>query len=166
METTPLINSLDINYSTLTVCRRGEPRPFSRWTQSHVNQGFIWRPESVSFVTLDSEASCPHIKISLMLMGSYTAAEGAVRIIRLPFQSLTGGIEVTSPLSESWLVDLPADDYSLFFAIEVDPEGSVAEPWLYQLTFVKTLHGEPAQIVRADKDLIVPNQLDMSAEPA
>jgi hypothetical protein len=155
---------LNINYSTLAVCQQGISNPFSVWTQAHVNQGFTWRPQSVSFATLESDTSYPRIEVTVQ--DSYNDSTGALRIIRVPFQVTSQGIEVTSPLSESWRIVLPSGSYSIYFAIEVDANGTKEEPWLYRLAFVSVPHSEPAQILRAGEDLNPLGELDMSAEPA
>ncbi len=164
MEQAHWARQLNINYLTLTVCQQGLTNPFSRWTQTHTDQGFAWRHEAVSFAAFESDTSIPRVEIDLT--DSYTPASAAVRIIRVPFQVLSPGIEVTSPASESWIVEFPPSVYSLFYAIEGDPEGSDEEAWLYRLTFVPTIQAVPAEILRADAALSPPAHLAMSAEPA
>lgn len=166
MEQLRWTRQLNINYRTLTVCQHGVSNPFSVWTQTHVDQGFTWRPQSVSFATLESDSSSPRIGVAVQDSYSYSDSSRSLRIIRVPFQLTSQGIEVTSPLSESWQIELPPGNYSIYFAIEVDANGTKDEPWLYRLTFVGVSHSEPAQILRAGEDLNPPDELNMSAEPA
>lgn len=44
--------TLDISYSQLAVFQKGMENPFNDWEDTHVNQGFAWRPGSVSFGSL------------------------------------------------------------------------------------------------------------------
>ena len=164
MEQLRWTRQLSINYRTLTVSQQGISDPFSVWTQTHVNQGFVWRPQSVSFATLESDSSRPYIEVAMR--DSYTPPPDALRIIRVPFQATSQGIEVKSPLSESWRIGLLSGSYNIYFAIEVDINGVNEEPWIYRLAFVSVTHDEPAQILRADENLNPPDELDMSAEPA
>ena len=41
--------TLDISYSQLVVFQKGMENPFNDWENTHVDQGFAWRPGSVSF---------------------------------------------------------------------------------------------------------------------
>ena len=157
-------NQLSINYRTLAICQTALSNPFNMWAQTQIDQGFAWRPESVCFVTFESDTSCPRIEVSVK--EAYSGSQDAIRTLRVPFQVTAHGIEITSPLSDAWHIDLPIGIYSLFYEIEMDPNGLAEEPWLYKLTFMKVPHALPPLILRADNDLNPPNELDMSALPA
>ncbi len=161
-----LTKQLTINYRSLTVCHKGLTHPFNHWTQAHVEQGFTWRPESVTFATMESDVSCPRVELSVV--DGYTAPSAALRIIGVPFRVPAAGIEITSPVSDSWIIEPPPlpGIYSLFYSIEDDPGGSVDDPWRYCLTLVPKVHNMPATIARADAALHPPEHLVMSAEPA
>jgi len=47
---------LGILYTTIAVMQPGED--FNDWNNTHVNQGFSWRPMSVSFGTLSDRPLC------------------------------------------------------------------------------------------------------------
>lgn len=49
---------LEVDYNQVAVFSSGLANPFNDWEERHVGQGFSWRPESVSFRTLENG---PHL---------------------------------------------------------------------------------------------------------
>ena len=171
--------SLPIDYKSLIVHQRGLPFPFNRPTREHILQGFWWRPSSVTFRTLDPEEFIEQsILVDVEQNEPFSPDGAAVRVIGVPFDIGTEGVEVTSPISESWSIDLPPGHYALYFSVEPDEaimqkivQGGWEDPliqaaWIYHLTFVPA--SEPIQpaILRADDQITPPQQLLMDAEPA
>jgi hypothetical protein len=75
--------SLDISYSQVLVCAGDMANPFNDWTDPHVEQGFAWRPGSVSFMTLDEAGPMTIVVTDQDRVDPETSA--AQRIIRVPF---------------------------------------------------------------------------------
>lgn len=158
------IGRLTINYTTLTLCQANMDAPFNDWTATHVNQGFSWRPGSVSFGTMDTDAATAAVLTELC--PSYTPVPQALRIIKVPFAVGKQGVEITSPISDSLMIPIPEGLYALFFAIEPDETGKPVQPWKYHLVFVPAREPAPVEFIRADSELAPPQQLLMDAKPA
>lgn len=158
---------VSISYKTLTLHRAGIDLPFNDWSPTHIRQGFSWRPESVSFRTLDPEISSNMVVVDLR--DSYSPPPQARRVIRVPLSVDTRGIEVTSPVSDAWTIAIPPGHYALFFSIEpadAARQDGPGEAWGYHLTFVPSPENVPAEILRADDQLDPPGALLMEAQPA
>jgi hypothetical protein len=177
---------LSISYRTLAVFRPDlEPYPpFNDWTPTHVDQGFSWRPGSVSFQAIDpmdmlgpeetadadealgrDDDDWEGPTVLVQLRPTHTPEPDAVRIITVPFDVYDGGVVVTSPFADDWDLDMPAGQYALFFSIEPDIGGDPREPWRYRLTFVPVAEPTAPEILRADWELRPPKQLLMHAVP-
>jgi hypothetical protein len=158
--------TVDISYKTLTLHRAGLALPFNDWRPEHIRQGFSWRPESVSFRTVDPEVNTNRVEVSLR--DQYTPPPAARRIIRVPFEVGEAGVEVTSPVSDAWAIALPPGHYALFFAVEPDmaERNAYQQAWYSHLTLVPASAPVKAAILRADEELSPPHSLLMEAEPA
>ncbi|MGZ3638978.1 MAG: competence protein ComJ [Ktedonobacterales bacterium] len=181
--------TIGINYSQLTICQSDLRSPFNNWTQIHSNQGFTWRSGSVSFRTFDTDN--PEASVLVELRDSFIPQPLAVRIIEVPFDVGGTDAELTTPIGESWILDIPPGHYAVYFAIEPElegaqgvgggwsctstsmgydaDEGGTSESdavWHYHLTFVPSAERVQAAIIRADKQLSPPSTLLMDAEPA
>jgi hypothetical protein len=87
----------------------------------------------------------------------------------VPFDVEDAGVEVTSPVSDSWAVAIPPGHYALYFAIEpADAEKQAGQEgaWGYHLTFVPASAPVTAKFLRADEELEPPGELLMEAQPA
>lgn len=157
---------MSLSYRTLTICRAGLDLPFNDWKDAHIRQGFSWRPESVSFRTLEPEESSDEVVVDLR--ASYIPAPAARRILKVPFNVGDAGVEVTSPVSDSWAVAIPLGHYALFFAVVPSdvPEQAERGAWGYHLTFVPAPVSVEAEVLRADEELDPPRALLMEAQPA
>ncbi len=175
MENQRWAGTLPIFYRTLTIHQADLASPFNNWRQEHIRQGFTWRPGSVSFGTLDPDTITESLLVELN--DSYTPSRTARRVIKVPFEVGSAGVEVTSPVSYSWTLAIPPGQYTIFFAIEPDDtatqetyagasQAADAEAWRYHLTLVPTPEPATAEIIRADKELDPPATLLMEAEPA
>lgn len=151
---------LPILYNTLAVYQSGLTHPLNDWTPQHSCQGFSWRPGSVSFRTLDLDTISDPVIVEVS--NGYTLPPAARRVIRVPFEVGNTGVEVTSPVMDSWRLAVSRGIYALYFSIEsIDEEG-----WQYHLTLVPSHEPVAPEILRADDDLNPPQQLLMEALPA
>jgi len=151
--------SLEISYSQVSVFAAGLVNPFNDWTDQHVAQGFSWRPESVSFLTLDDAGT---LVVDVERGTAFdTAGSPAPRIIRVPFTvPESGRVEVAS-ISSSASLQIAPGGYELTFEHGRDEGGM----WC-KLHFKPTDDGLAAAILRADDQLHAGDELLMEAEPA
>jgi hypothetical protein len=152
--------SVEVSCAQLAVFDPTLAAPFNDWTDAHVNQGFAWRPGSVSFRTLDAAGSILVEVFRTRTLNESTSA--AERIIAVPFTVTEhGNIEVAS-IAGGVALELPAGEYELIFEHGRRP-GQGAWANLY-FTSVPT----PARphVIRADAELALPAVLIMTAEPA
>jgi hypothetical protein len=89
---------LEIDYNQVAVFSSGLANPFNDWEERHVGQGFAWRPESVSFRTLESG---PHVIDVVITEHVGPLSPGVIRAVEVPFEvPHHGRIEIAS-ISES-----------------------------------------------------------------
>jgi hypothetical protein len=151
---------LDISYSQLAVFWSSLQQPFNNWTQRHVDQGFAWRPGSVSFRTL-VEAGTHSVQVEIDDHAG-TISANAMRVIEVPFEvPADGTIEVAS-ISDSSQLMLPVGTYSLRCEfLGADEEGTEC----VRLVFARS-DDQHFAVVRADDELIVEQELLTTAEAA
>jgi hypothetical protein len=151
---------VDISYGQLAVFWSSLSQPFNDWKPEHVDQGFAWRPGSVSFRTLKEFG--PH-SVQVIISDVFgELADQAVRVIDVPFEVPdSGDIEIAS-ISDSVPLSLPAGKYCLRCEFHRDNSPNAHT---IKLIFAKS-EDEHFSIVRADAELIPKQELVMSAEPA
>lgn len=161
MKSEPLSFSLDVSHSQVAVFDSGLQQPFNGWTESHVNQGFAWRPGSVSFATIE-EAGRHSVSLDVV-SGNVGVSPEAIRVIQTPFEvPQTGAIEVAS-VSDSVPFSLPPGTYALRF--EYFCASAVSDPWI-RFIFIKMVNPS-FEILRADSGLSTKaGDLLLSAAPA
>jgi len=147
---------LTVSYAQIAVFQASLLNPFSDWTDTHVNQGFAWRPGSVSFRTKVDDG--PHEVVVACKAYADAPVEG-LRVIEVPF-SVTGSAPVViASIGDEFTVDLPEGSYALRFAIAADDARCI------ELSFLKV--DDPSfRVLRADADLRIDGPLLTSAEPA
>lgn len=156
MTRAPLL--LQVSYAQIAVFHAHLANPFNKWSDAHVNQGFSWRPGSVSFATLE-----PHGPIALTVTRSAPPDDGsAERTIVVPFSVPAGGDLEIATISASAHMHLAQADYALAFCHGRSPGGAM---WA-RLSFERVVGRVPARIVRADPALRPHTDLVMTAEPA
>jgi hypothetical protein len=152
--------SVEVSYAQLAVFDSTLAAPFNDWTDDHVNQGFAWRPGSVSFSTLDSAGA-----VLVEVFRSRTLDEsksGAERIIAVPFRVPEhGNIEVAS-ISGGLPLQIPPGEYELTFEHGRRPDQGM---WA-NLYFTSAPAPALPRVVRADAALVPPAVFVMTAEPA
>jgi hypothetical protein len=153
------INTMNVNvsYTQIAVFVAGIGSPFNNWTGAHVNQGFAWRSEAVSFRALkdgDTKIEIEH-KSQIALRG------GTIRAIQVPFSVPSSGELEIASIADGFRLEMPPGEYALIFEAGYD-ENLVQECFLSFVPAIKCT----AKVLRADADLAVPSSLLMTAEPA
>lgn len=140
--------------------------PFNSWEDDHIAQGFSWRPQSVSFSTLEEYGE---LTVEVQIVQSFQLREDALRIIRVPFHVAEEGTVVISNLAEERKISVPSGDYGLTFETGYLVDRAAicdGAPTWSRFTFTSSLAHHEAEVIRADYALSPPSQLLMRAEPA
>lgn len=147
---------LGILYTTIAVMQPNED--FNDWNETHYNQGFAWRSTSVSFGTLTDEPEC---KVIVKILDTLELNENASRVIRLPFEVGTSGVEIAS-IADRKEINLQEGTYQLLFNASPG-DGDTLDT--YEFVFIKSDAPQSA-IMKADDQLSPPAELLMEAKPA
>jgi len=151
---------LEVSHAQLAVFDAHLANPFNDWTDAHVDQGFSWRPGSVSFATLETTGS---IAVTLEPPGSVSPRDAPpIREILVPFTVPAHGKVEVATMSGSVPVQLPAGQYALTYRHGSSADGAMSAT----LSFAPATSPVTAEILRADDALKPPAQLVMTAEPA
>ncbi len=151
---------LDVSYSQVAVFDSALEHPFNLWTERHVQQGFCWRPGSVSFATL--EESGRHVIEVDVASDEVALSFDAVRIIETPFEVPQSGSTEFASISDSVAMELTPGSYTLRF--EYSPARDMSLP---RIKFVFVKSEKPSfKILRADSALNAADDLLLSALPA
>lgn len=151
---------LDVSYSQIVVFDSALVKPFNDWTDRHANQGFAWRPGSVSFRTIEENERY------LIEVAAHSSdvelSSDAARIIQVRFEiPASGSIEVAS-IADSMPLELPSGVYALRFECFQQESGS--EPRI-KLVFIR--RDDPKfEVLRADAELSVTGELLLTTSPA
>lgn len=146
-----------VAYSQIMVTDEALRKTGSMWTDVHVRQGFVWRPNAaVFFATLDEGGDVP---VEVLLRDELGVGLDALRAIRAPFVVTSG--RVTIGFTTTRTLDVPPGEYDVLFETgRTEP----AEGMWCRFTFAPA-SGQSAAIVRQDAELDPPAQLVMDAEP-
>ncbi|MEE4273254.1 MAG: competence protein ComJ [Thermoanaerobaculales bacterium] len=149
---------LDVSYGQIAIFDPALKNPFNDWSERHNQQGFSWRPGSVSFATIENAGE---MRVSVLSSEEFHQDGQAIRVIRVPFSvPAAGQIEVAS-IADSVLVEVAPGEYSLYFEHMVL---AAEEAMIANLVFLRRL--EEPKILLAD-DLLSPGYpLLMEAGPA
>jgi hypothetical protein len=151
---------ISVSYSQLAVFDHSLERPFNGWTDTHVAQGFSWRPGSVAFRTIEQGGQ--HLVTVGLEAQESDPAPDAIRIIDAPFEvPPSGAIEIGS-ISDSVLLELPSDIYQLRF--ECYERANGATPRVHLLFYRNS--NPRFEVVRADSELNPGADLLLIASPA
>ncbi|MBW4420286.1 MAG: competence protein ComJ [Myxacorys californica WJT36-NPBG1] len=167
--------SIGLDYSQMCIYDPSLEFPGNDWDDQHVDQGFTWRPFSVSFRTIGSDDDCD---IEIWDASEISIQPNAVRAIVVPFSvPMSGSIVITGGTSvvPEHELKLPSDEYALVFEYGLreeywqnpeyqEPDALFIPTWS-RLTFIPDRSVEP-RILRADSDLSPSYPLLMEARPA
>lgn len=152
--------TLEVSYTQLAIFDARLANPFNDWSDAHVNQGFSWRPGSVSFATLESSGP---IAVTVTRSAAASATDEAPeRAIRVPFSVPVHREVEIATISGSVPVQLPEGEYALVFRHGRSSDGAM---WA-TLAFEPMARPVTAEILRADAALTPPVELLMTAHPA
>lgn len=155
-----LLKSFDapILYSFITVYNVNLPNPFNDWTKKHVQQGFSWRPQSVSFGLVNDPIEA---RVSIFTEIEIKTKPFAERAILVPFVvTATGQVEITG-MDQGVRTELDAGNYALLF--ETGKSGNESA-WV-DFTFVRQEKVIPMILIR-ENALNPEEPLLMDAEAA
>lgn len=147
---------LIVSYSQIAVFQASLSNPFNDWTDAHIDQGFSWRPGSVSFKT--EVDGGPH-EVIIACTSYMDAPVEALRAIEVPFIVSGSDPVAIASIGDEFSVDIPEGSYALRFAIAADCVQRV------ELSFLKA-DTPDFRIVRKDVDLTLDSPLMTKAEPA
>jgi hypothetical protein len=149
--------ALDVSYSQISVFGTRVDRPFNDWTDEHVNQGFAWRPVSVSFGTLDDGGP---LRVRVSSAPFEPSSSTASRVIQVPFEVPPYGEVDVASIGQAVTLELPPGTYALVFEHGKDEHGMWA-----MFHFVRSDQVRP-EIIRADPEIHPAQVLVMTAQPA
>lgn len=152
---------IEVSYAQLVVFISSLERPFNDWTDQHVDQGFAWRPGSVSFRAL-TEAGPHDVDISVVKHVGLPA-DDAVRVIEVPFEVPEGDSVEVGSIGETISLPIQAGIYLLRceFLLPQDARGNGYARLLFSVKDSPNF-----TVVRADSDISIEGELLMMAEPA
>ncbi|MBC8164065.1 MAG: competence protein [Roseiflexaceae bacterium] len=133
-------------------------RPFNNWEPRHVAQGFVWRPGSVSYLTLDDGAV---LSVTIKSSPVVQVGRDCIRAIVVPFQVPSSGLIELASITESVQVQLASGNYALLCELGCADD---KHHWC-RLTFTPQLVYE-ATVLLADNSLLPTYPLLMEAEAA
>ena len=148
---------LDISYKQFAICNYNEEKPFSDWTEKHVEQGFTLRPQAIGIMTF--EADC---RLDVRIDMTNNFLENYSRIFVFPFEVKGNkGVEVAS-IGSSIDYNIPDGEYSLIIQLleKVDSTSCI-------LSFVnKSELDNTPRVVKADNVIIRKVDLILDAKEA
>lgn len=148
--------SLEISYSQIAVFDASLAHPFNTWTQEHFDQGFVWRPGSVSFRT---SVRTGQATVTVEHVDAASVREDAVLAIAVPFHLAGRSLEVAS-IFNGEVMEFGSGDYELVF--QTGKAGTL--PWV-ALQFI-TGSVESARLIKGREHLRATEPLLMTGGPA
>src|SRR6266404_659623 len=103
---------IDIFYCQIAVFQAGLKNPFNDWTETHVQQGFSWRAESVSFGTLDESGKAA---VYITIPKNLILKPNTIRAIKVPFTVPQNGLVEIGSVTETQTVEIDSGTYELLF---------------------------------------------------
>lgn len=147
---------LYVLYYQISVFNPDLAYPFNDWRPQHVQQGFSWRSESVSFGTIE----CGDVNVEVKTDQQIVLEFWAQRAIIVPYKVSASNVIEIATIVNSKKVKLDSGSYSLLY------QHSFREEKLRcSFTFVNNNNIEP-NIMIADPKLNPIYPLLMDAEPA
>jgi hypothetical protein len=107
-----------VTYRQITLFNTNLKDPFNEWTKAHIQQGFSWRPSSVSFDTLEDgkfEVKYKCLDPTTKIYSETIENPDAIRIIRVPF-NVYEKVEIAS-ITESKIIEIDHKEYDLLYLL-------------------------------------------------
>lgn len=150
---------VNVSYSQIAVFLEGMEQPFNDWTDKHVEQGFAWRPGSVSFRTLDEAGA---MEVTTDIPSGYQNNSEATRIIAVPFRVPSDTRVEVASIADNRPLDIPPGEYRLIFE---NGREAASAMWC-RLMFERVDEPVSPEVLRADDALSPSEPLLMHADPA
>lgn len=150
--------TLEVTHGQIAIFDARLATPFNDWTDAHVQQGFAWRPGSVSFATLDDG----QLTVTVAPPTAPLDDDTVERAIRVPFTVPAHGDVEVATIVDAVRLQLEPGEYALTFR---HGQSSPDDLWV-TLTFEPVATAVKAEVLRADPTLRPPAVLLMSARPA
>ena len=150
--------SFYVSYSQLAVFDPSLQNPFNDWEPVHVSQGFSWRPQSVSFRTLEETG---RMTLDVQISDRIELLDRSIRAIQVPFEVGASGVVEVASITDGTVVEIPTNDYALIFEHGLDDRQLM---WS-RISFVPTKQAR-FQVLRKDPELNPPAPLVMRANAA
>ena len=129
-----------LSYGQVCVFDPALEHPYNDWNAAHTEQGFSWRPGSVSFAAQPADAE---VTIEIQNGGALPDAEHSLALIRVPFDVPPSGVIEVGSIMSGVEVCLPAGAYALYFLHPLATGG------LFRLTFISAKGAQPAVLKEA-----------------
>jgi hypothetical protein len=149
--------TMTVSYSQIAVFDGRLDQPFNDWSDTHVRQGFSWRPNSVSFRTIIDGGKA---EVSVEEKTKLVVSSKCVRAITVPFVVVSDGQYEIATITESHPISLDPGNYQLVF----ETGNREGVNWI-RLSFVKDGDQAPSILV-TDAELKPQVPLLMTAKPA
>lgn len=151
---------ISVSHSQIAIFDRILDRPLNKWTAARVDQGFSWRPGSVSFCTLQEAGE--HSVALLVNSHEYLVPSDAVRVIEVPFEVPPSGAIELGSVADSQPLCIRAGLYQLRFECYAPANSAVS-----RVRLLLDENPEPKfRIMRADSALHPGAELLIAASPA
>ena len=150
--------TLELSWSQVSLFDANLADPFNDWTEAHLEQGFTWRPGSVSFKV--PVRSGP-LQVGIDFVDSLQLMSDAQWAILVPLHTWGGVIEI-STIAQSELIEIPPGQFSLLYQTGIHDGRAWAHFGLLASNGVQV---EP-RVLRGDDVVHADVELLMQAEPA
>lgn len=82
---------LDLSYKQFIIFNISEENPFNDWEQTHIQQGFTYRKNSVGIMTFSETGM-----LNVVINKSFTENKKAKRILQIPFEIKHNAVEIAT----------------------------------------------------------------------
>ena len=135
---------IDVSHLQIAIFHAGLENPFNQWTQAHTDQGFSWRPESVSFRPLDDGKAATYVETVREL----ALRPDTIRAIQVPFRVPENDLIEIGSIIESRVIEMKPGTYQLLYQTGFDKQDVMWCEFGFRETEKPTF-----QILRADEEL-------------
>lgn len=145
-----------ISYAQLCVFDPALEATYNDWAKEHVEQGFSWRPGSVSFAT---DSTCSSVIVEVTRSDGPPDFSDAESAIRVPFLVPPSGVVEVGSVMSGYEASIEPGRYALYF---LAPSNQTSP---FRLTFVPIGDIEPA-VLKEGSNAKMQRHYLMMASPA